>query len=178
MNNTLGLALDKIVDAVEKGNIPYMIVGGFAVCYYNRSRTTNDIDLILQIRPDQVDAILQAFPLWKGFEESFQEDIKKGELFNLTDFDTGIRYDFLSFQDSAYNREAFSRRKQVKFLGINCFLSSKEDLVISKIRWHNISSSEKQMEDIQFILLDNTLDREYIKRWTTNLKLDTYGLLG
>ena len=178
MGNTLGIALDKIVRALEAGEIPYMIVGGFAVCYYNRSRTTNDIDLVLQIRPDQVGNILQAFPLWQGFEESFQEDIRKGILFNLTDFDTGIRYDFISFQESSYNQEAFGRRTLVRFFGINCFISSKEDLVISKFRWHNISPSEKQMEDIQFFLLDDSLDKSYIGRWADILKLDTYGLLG
>ena len=178
MDNTLGIALGKIVKALESGNIPYMIVGGFAVCYYNRSRTTNDIDLVLQIRPEQVNTILQAFPLWKGFEDSFKDDISKGMLFNLTDFDTGIRYDFMSFQDSAYNREAFARRIQTTFYHIECFLSSKEDLVISKLRWHNISPSEKQMEDIHFFLLDDSLDKEYIREWTDRLKLDTYGILG
>ena len=178
MNDTLGLALTKIVTALNTGEIPYMIVGGFAVCYYNRSRTTNDIDLVLQIQPGQVHTILEAFPLWKGFEESFQEDIRRGMIFNLTDFDTGIRYDFMSFQDNSYSREAFGRKVPVTFLGVDCMLSSKEDLVISKIRWHNMSPSEKQMEDIQFLLLDDSLDRTYIKDWVNQLKLDTYGILG
>ena len=39
-------------------------VGGFAVSYHNRARTTNDIDLILQIYPQHIKLILKHFPEW------------------------------------------------------------------------------------------------------------------
>ena len=96
-----------------------MIVGGFAVSYHNRARTTNDIDLVLQIYPRDVKVILKHFPEWQGFEESFTESVKNGFLFNITDFETGIRYDFMTYKDSDYNWRAFERRKKVEFM---CFL--------------------------------------------------------
>ena len=98
-------------------------------------------------------------------------------LFNITDFETGIRYDFMAYKDSDYNWKAFERREEVDFFGIKCFISSKEDLVISKLKWYNISPSEKQMEDLKFLLLDKSLDIVYIKDWIKSLKLKTYGIL-
>ena len=178
MEGMFSKALKKIVDVLSSKEISYMIVGGFAVSFYNRGRTTNDIDLILQIEPDQVKDILGAFPLWKGFEESFQEDIRKGMLFNLTDFDTGIRYDFMPFRNSEYAKTAFMRREEVEFLGTQCYVSSKEDLVISKLQWYNISPSEKQEEDIRFLSLDKELDTPYVNFWIDNLKIETHGFLG
>ena len=178
MNNVFSQALEKIVSALKAENIDYMIVGGFAVSYHNRTRTTNDIDLILQIKPDQVSKILKYFPLWQGFEEAFKDDIKRGIIFNITDYETGIRYDFMAYKGHEYGKTAFERREKVEFFEVKCYMSTKEDLIISKFRWHNISPSKKQMEDIRFLILDESLDFEYIQFWTNNLNLETYGLLG
>jgi hypothetical protein len=177
MDNIFTRALKKIIDILESEDINYMIVGGFAVSYHNRARTTNDIDLVLQIYPRHVKSILKHFPDWRGFEESFMESVKRGMLFNITDFDTGIRYDFMTYQDSDYNWTAFERRKSVDFFGVKCYICSKEDLVISKLKWYNMTPSEKQMEDLQFLLLDEGLQMNYIRNWVNKLNLDTYGLL-
>ena len=177
MENIFTRALKKIIDILESEDINYMIVGGFAVSYHNRARTTNDIDLVLQIYPRHVKSILKHFPDWQGFEESFMESVKKGIIFNITDFDTGIRYDFMTYQDSDYNWTAFERRKAVDFFGVKCYICSKEDLVISKLKWYNMTPSEKQMEDLQFLLLDDELQMNYIRSWVRKLNLDSHGLL-
>jgi predicted nucleotidyltransferase len=178
MQNIFEKALQKVVHALESEQIDYMIVGGFAVSYHNRARTTNDIDLVLQIYPAHVKSILKHFPDWKGFETSFMDSVKHGMLFNITDFETGIRYDFMAYQDSDYNWTAFQRRKLVDFWGVKCFVCSKEDLVILKLQWYNISKSDKQLEDLKFLLLDESLDIDYIKSWSSKLNLKTHGLLG
>jgi len=178
MENVFSIALRKIADALDAEKIDYMIVGGFAVSYHNRARTTNDIDLVLQIYPHHVGKILKHFPEWQDFEESFKASVAGGMMFNITDFETGIRYDFMAYQDSDYNWSAFQRREKVNFWEVECYMSSKEDLILSKLKWYDISSSEKQLEDLKFLLLDETLDMEYIRFWALKLNLKTYGLLG
>lgn len=174
---TFEFALKKITDILNSENIDYMLVGGFAVSFHNRARTTNDIDIVLQIYPNHVKQILKYFPEWKDFEESFMESVDKGVMFNITDFETGIRYDFMIYKDSDYNWRAFERREKVKYHNIECFISTKEDLIISKLKWYNITPSEKQMEDLRFLLLDKNIDKEYLKSWTNRLNIKTYGLL-
>lgn len=176
-NSVFVTALKKIVKALDKEGIDYMIVGGFAVSFHNRARTTNDIDLILLIYPKQITNILKYFPDWKEFEETFKESVQKGEFFNLTDFETGIRYDFMPFENNDYAETAFGRRKKVNFLGIDCYISSVEDLIISKLRWYNITPSEKQLEDLKFLLLDKTISKEYLDWWIYKLKIKDHGLL-
>ena len=178
MFTTFEKALSKIVTILEEEDIDYMIVGGLAVSYHNRSRTTNDIDLVVQIYPRDVEKIINHFPEWKDHKDSFVESAKFGSLFNITDFDTGIRYDFITYKDSDYNYCAFERREKVEFFGQQCWMISIEDLIISKIQWYNISQSEKQLEDLKFLLLDSDLDMQYINSWIFNLQLKTYGLLG
>ncbi len=177
MANIFEKALKKIAAILNAENIDYMIVGGFAVSYHNRARTTNDIDLVLQIYPAHVKAILKYFPEWNAFEQSFMESVERGLLFNITDFETGIRYDFMTYKDSDYNWVAFERREEVDMWGVKCFICSKEDLIISKLQWYNISPSDKQLEDLKFLLLDASLDRTYIDHWIYQLNLRADGIL-
>ncbi len=177
MNNVFAKALKKIVDILNREEIDYMLVGGFAVSYHNRARTTNDIDIVLQIYPSHVKQILKYFPEWKIFEESFMDNVDKGILFNITDFETGIRYDFISYRDSDYGWAAFKRREEIEFFDVKCYVCTKEDLIISKMMWHNITPSDKQLEDLKFLLLDQDLNLEYIKYWIFKLNIKTHGLL-
>jgi predicted nucleotidyltransferase len=177
MESILSKALDKVVKIMESEKIDYMIVGGFAVTFYNRGRTTNDIDLVVQIKPEQVKGILSYFPLWKDFEDSFKDDVARGSMFNVTDFESGIRYDFMTFENSAYSQIAFERRVKVELLGVHCYLCSLEDLIISKLRWNKITPSAKQVEDVQFLLINGSVDQEYLKFWIGKFNLDTDGRL-
>lgn len=178
MTNPFQKALQKIVDVLTAERIEYMIVGGFAVSYHNRARTTNDIDMVIRILPEDVGRILKHFPLWEAYEASFQEDIRKGIVFNIVEYEIGMRYDFIPFQDTVYGKMAFSRRRIVDFFNVECYMASEEDLILSKIRWHNISPSDKQLEDIQFLLTTESLDLSYIQDWVNKLNLKTDGILG
>ena len=168
--------LRKIVQIFEQEKIQYMIVGGFAMSYYNRFRFTADIDCVLQIYPHDIKNIVKHFPDWLPFLDSFKESAERGTLFNLTDFQTGIRYDFMLYQDSEYNWTAFKRRQKIEFMDIECYISAPEDLVIAKLKWYALSESAKQLEDIKFLLKETKLNRQYLEVWVTRLKLNRYGL--
>ena len=175
MNNLL-TALQKIVHVLDSEGVDYMIVGGFAVNFYNRVRLTVDIDLVLQIYPAHVEKIIQHFPDWLPFLESFKESASLGRVFNIIDFETGVKYDFMAYQDSDYNWTAFERRRKVDFLGVECWIASPEDLIISKLKWYNLSKSEKQLGDIAFLLHETTLDKQYLELWTQRLNILHHGL--
>lgn len=166
----------KLIHIFDTENIPYMIVGGFATSYYNRYRFTADIDCVLQIYPNHIEKIVRHFPEWLPQLEAFRGNAERGIVFNLIDFDSGIKYDFMLYQDSDYNWEAFSRRQKIEFEGVSCFIASPEDLIISKLIWYNISKSGKQKEDIQFLLTLENLNKWYIELWTSKLFINKHGL--
>ena len=58
-----------------------MVVGGFASSFHNRARTTNDIDIVIQIYPRNVKNILQYLPEWMPFEEQFKDSVARGLIF-------------------------------------------------------------------------------------------------
>ena len=174
--NSLLTSLQKIVTVLETEKIAYMIVGGFAVSFYNRVRFTADIDVIIQVYPHHIQRIVQHFPDWLPFVEPFKESSSRGTVFNMIDFDTGVKYDFMTYQDSDYNWTAFERRRQVDFQGIPCMIASPEDLIISKLQWYALSKSEKQLADITYLLAELKLDKQYIEVWCNRLFINRYGL--
>ena len=174
--NALLQTLQNATKALETEEISYMIVGGFAMSYYNLARFTTDIDIVVQIYPDNVDQILLHFPDWIPHAESFKQSVAQGQMFNLIDFETGVRLDFMAYKDSDYNWVAFGRRQKVDFLGVSCLISSPEDIVISKLIWYNLSKSEKQKEDILFLLREAELNRSYLEGWADKLFLKRHGL--
>ena len=169
-------SLNKIVTIFDDEQINYMLVGGFAMSFYNRFRFTADIDCVIHIHPHHVDQIIKYFPDWESFAPAFKENVAKGLLFNLTDFETGVKYDLMPYQDSDYSWTAFERRRKVDFYDTDCFIASPEDLIISKLKWYSISKSAKQLEDIKFLLKESDLDMQYLIGWSNRLTLLRHGL--
>ena len=110
------------------------------------------------------------------FLEAFKGNAQRGIVFNLTDYETGVKYDFMLYQDSDYNWEAFQRRHKVTFSNIDCFIAAPEDLIISKLLWYEMSKSGKQLDDIKFLLKLDNLDKQYLELWTSKLFIKRHGL--
>lgn len=175
MNNLVG-SLKKVVDVLEKEQVSYMLVGGFAVSYYNRVRFTLDIDIILQIHVHQIDKIIPYFPEWEGQLQGLKDSATNIKMFNIIDFATGVKLDFMLYQDSDYNWTAFERRRKVDFLGVECYIAAVEDLIIGKLMWYAASKSEKQLGDIQYLLATPGLKLDYLHLWCNRLLINRYGL--
>lgn len=174
--NKLIETLKKVVNTLEEEQLAYMLVGGFAVSFYNRVRFTLDIDLILQIHVHHIDKIIVHFPDWVGQLEGLKDSATKLKFFNIIDFETGIKLDFMLYQDSDYNWTAFERRRKVDFLGIECYIAAVEDLIIGKLLWYAASKSEKQLGDIQYLLTVSNLNHDYLNIWCNRLLINRYGL--
>ncbi len=172
----LQAGLHKIVKVFNKEDIPYMLVGGMATGFYNKYRFTSDIDIVVGMYPNNLKALIQHFPDWLPFLDGFKENAERGIVFNLTDFETGVKFDFMLYQDSDYNWSAFERRKKVKFGNTECFIPSPEDLILAKLQWYHISKSGKQLEDLKFLIELEGLDKQYLNLWATKLYLKRYGL--
>lgn len=84
-----------------------------------------------------------------------------------------MKIDFIVKKSSAYQQEAFSRRKQVLVEKCPVWFIAAEDLVISKLVWAKDSHSEMQLKDVANLMATvNNLDMRYIETWVRKLGLD------
>ncbi|UCH22064.1 MAG: hypothetical protein JSU83_02080, partial [Deltaproteobacteria bacterium] len=55
------------VSRLNKLSIPYMITGAVASIIYGEPRLTNDIDLVINMKSDDVETFADAFPIEKFY---------------------------------------------------------------------------------------------------------------
>ena len=98
-------------------------------------------------------------------------------MFNIINHETGFKIDFILRKDTEYFNLAFSRRKHIYDQDTWLWVKSLEDLILIKLIWIQQLQSEKQINDIQNLLLIPEKDIDYIKLWCNKLNLNTFKLL-
>ncbi len=170
--------LRRLITTFETTKIPYMLSGSVAMSIYTGPRFTRDYDFIVHLKPDDVNSFVEQFK--DGYycnKDSVLDAISNESLFNIIDFKSGYKADFVILKNNLYRLTEFERRKKVKFLELMIDIVSAEDLLISKIIWIQESQSGIQMEDIKILSEYKGLDWNYINYWIKDLKLKTFNLL-
>lgn len=166
--------LERITKALEQKDIPYMLSGSIALSVYCVPRMTMDIDIVLELPIEKSDEFLAIFK--NGFyvdAKTVMEENRRKGMFNVIDEMSGLKIDFIVRKETEYRKLEFQRKRRDSIAGVDVWLVSPEDLIISKIEWIQVLKSEKQMNDINNLLAIEGLDMEYIKQWCLKLKLDT-----
>ena len=167
--------LKEIVNKLEINGIPYMISGSLAMSAYTVPRMTRHIDIVIDIGTDDLHKFLSLFD--SNFyinPRTVDEETRRRWMFNVIDHRSGYKIDFVVKKNSTYRRTEFERRVRSELLGIDAWLVSVEDLVLSKLIWVQEVQSDKQFEDIKNLLENTTIDLHYMKRWIRELNLNTF----
>ena len=156
--------------------IDYFLVGSLASMYYSRPRFTNDIDLVLQIRSNQVLDFEKAFNSEEYYcppIEVLQDEINRRGSFNLIHQESGIKIDIVMTKPTDFSRSEFGRRQKVELIpGFEAYIATPEDIIIKKLDFFREGGSEKHISDIREIFSSTPINTEYVKTWCKNLGLE------
>ena len=158
--------LEKIALALDKADIPYMIVGGQAVLLYGEPRLTRDIDITLGMTLEKLDVVV-GLTKGIGLEPLVDPDTftRKTMVLPCQDPNTDIRVDFI-FSFSPYEQQALERVRTVEMGNALLRFASPEDLIIHKI----VAGRPRDFEDVKSVLIKNPeLDIKYIRNWLRRL---------
>lgn len=156
----------------EKKRVAYMLMGGLASRTWGLPRATFDVDFTLAMGPDQVAPFCSGLEKagfsvpeihLKGFADTLQGMLK----FSFQDvrFPRPVPVDIF-LVTTPYQREAFSRRRQMAFDGRMLWMISPEDLILHKL----IAGRHKDLSDIDDVLLvQGQVDRAYLRKWADAL---------
>lgn len=164
-------ALQDLCARLERAGIAYMLTGSLAMSYFARPRMTRDIDVVVAL--DEKAAGTLADALGKDYHadaDLIAEGLRLRRPCNVLHLPTVVKIDLIPRKDGDYRRAEFERRRKVDFAGVELWIVSPEDLVLSKLEWARESGSELQMRDVRQ-LLEAPLDREYLMRWADRLGL-------
>jgi hypothetical protein len=147
----------------------FMLTGSFALAYYATPRMTRDLDMVVALRSEDVGRLTRAFAVDFFLDPAdVRAAIAAERMFNLMHLESGIKVDFIVRKQTEYRRLEFSRRVAVQLSGVETFIVSREDLILSKLVWSAESKSEMQRRDI-VSLLHPGLDHVYLRRWAESL---------
>ena len=159
---------------MERAGISYMITGSIAANFYAVPRMTRDIDIVVEIRKENISKMTGLFE--DGFyvdPESVSEAIEKQGMFNILHNEHVIKIDFIVRKESVYRKLEFERRKPAELQGQKIWIVSPEDLILSKLFWAKDSFSEMQLGDVKNLLrMVKDLDMAYLEKWTHSLSLE------
>lgn len=154
-----------ISQRLEANRILFMLTGSFALGYYGKPRMTRDLDFVVALLELHVDQLMEAFsPDFYIDEDEARSAIKTQRMFNLMHLSSGIKVDLIVRKDSEYRQHEFTRRKPVDLAGVPTWITSREDLILSKLVWARDASSDLQKRDVRS-LLDESVDWPYLEQW-------------
>lgn len=170
--------LQKITNQLEQYQIPYMVSGSVALIAYTTPRTTRDIDIVIELRTRDIEHLMGIFRNNCYIHRPAIEDaIQKQSIFNVIDFETGYKIDFVVRKNTPYRILEFERKIRTQAFGFEMNMVTIEDLIISKLIWIQDLQSDRQMEDIQNLWQSSLVDKGYVLDWCNQLKMNAYNLL-
>ena len=140
----------RITAALDQAGVSYMLAGSFASTFYGAPRTTQDIDLVIAATPAQLRSFVSLLPAdeyYADLDEALQAH-KRESLFNVIDLATGWKIDLIPRKSRAFSAAEFHRRRPANLQGIDLFVASAEDVVISKLEWAKVAQSQRHIKDI------------------------------
>ena len=163
-----------VTQRLQKGELSYMITGSIAANFYAVPRMTRAIDIVIEIKKEDVDRLLALFE--KDFyidRDSVIEAVEQKGMFNLIHNEYVLKIDFIIRKDLPYRKLEFERRHEIEIDGIPMWIVSPEDLVLYKLFWAKESFPEMQLGDVKNLLrMVKDLDIRYIKKWIQPLDLE------
>ena len=170
--------LQRVTHLLDQAGIPYMLSGSIALNRYTIPRMTLDIYIVIELNVNNLESFLK---LWgEGYylnPDTVRQEVQRTRMFNIIDYESGLKIDFIVRKNTNYRLLEFQRRKKEKINDVEVWMVSPEDLIISKLEWIQLLQSDKQMADIRNLLSLPDIDSDYIKNWCKKLYLNTYDLL-
>jgi len=167
-----------IIGFLNKNNIEYMLSGSVALGAYTLPRATRDFDFIVNIKQENISSFTGFFNM--GYycdEDSIKDAINKKGMFNIIDHASGFKADFVVLKNNLFRRNEFERRFKIELFGMDMYIVSAEDLLLSKLAWIQDFQSGLQIEDIKALLQYKQIDMQYVLYWIEQLKLNTFNLI-
>lgn len=166
--------LQRVADVLESLRIPYMVVGSIASMAYGEPRFTQDIDFVVALREDQVQALCSRFPqpAYYVSVEAARQAAAAGGQFNIIHPTSGNKVDLVISRDEPWYKSQLSRRRRIRVMpDIDAYMASPEDVILAKLQSYREGGSDKHLRDITGILRTRlvSLDRAYLEKWARSL---------
>ncbi len=126
---------------LERLEVPYYVTGSMATTTYGEPRFTNDIDVVVDLRLDQVDAFCAAFaaPEFYCSRDAAVQAIQQRFQFKVLHPSSGLKIDVIVTSDSEFDRLRLHRAVRIPEGEQTAIrFSSPEDVIVKKLEFYQL----------------------------------------
>jgi len=160
--------------ALDELGVEHVIGGSVASSLHGRPRSTQDVDLVADLRLEHAPRLAAA--LSEQFyvdEQMILDATRRRASFNVVHLASMTKIDIFVPRDEAVVRQQLVRRVQVSIGDApaeRLWLVSPEDIILQKLIWHDAGgrTSQRQLRDVAGVIevQGERLDREYLEHWS------------
>ncbi len=179
MRNELLEVTLKVTGVFERLGVPYLIGGSLASILYGMVRTTQDADIVAEMRLEHLQPFLVA--LQDEFyidEEMIADAIRCNSSFNIIHRETIFKVDVFIPRLRPFLRSQLARAQIQTFdleMPVSAKFASPEDTILAKLEWYRLGGevSGQQWRDVLGILKvrEGELDLAYLRTWARELQV-------
>jgi hypothetical protein len=169
----------KVTQILEELGIPYLIGGSLASTLYGMVRTTQDSDIITEMKAEHIPPFVAALK-----DEFYIDDqmiasaIQHNGSFNIIHRETIFKVDIFIPRPRPFLQSQLIRAQKQTFTfatEVSANFATPEDTILAKLEWYRLGgeSSERQWRDILGVLKTRAaeLDLDYLQKWATEIKV-------
>jgi hypothetical protein len=170
----------KVTKVFEELGVAYLIGGSLASTLYGMVRTTQDSDIVAEMRLEHLSTFVTA--LQDEFyldEEMILDAIRRNSSFNMIHRESMFKVDVFIPHPRPFLQSQLMRAQRQTFAfegNLSAKFASPEDTILSKLEWYRMGGevSERQWRDILGVMKTRAgdLDLDYLRSWANELKVD------
>jgi hypothetical protein len=160
------------VRPLNRIGVRYIVSGSVAAMLYGEPRFTNDLDLVVFLRVEDIRRLQEAFPVPEFYVPPSEVIIteiaraQNGQL-NVIHIASGFKADFYTAGRDDFNSWAFRNARQFEFKGEPIPLAPPECVIVRKLEFYREGASDKHLRDIRSMLAisGEMIDRTALDEW-------------
>lgn len=162
-----------VSDVLNASGARYFVTGSMASMMYGEVRTTQDVDIVADLRHIDALALREAFhePDYYFEPDSMYQAMSVCGMFNIIRIGSALKADMIVPRETPHNATRFERAITLDVDGHPVCVSAPEDVILSKLMFFREGGSDKHLRDIasMFRVSADQIDVDYIESWVPKL---------
>lgn len=166
-----------VVAVLDRLGVPYVTAGSFASSLHGEPRSTDDVDLVADLRPAHAVPLVNALGRdWYVSEAAVRDGIARGASFNAVHLATGVKVDVFVVGSDRFDARRVATARNVRVSDeppAALRVDTPEHTVLRKLEWFRRGgeTSDRQWRDVLGVLRAQgmRLDRQELASWADHL---------
>jgi hypothetical protein len=171
--------IDTFIRPLNEYNIRYIITGSVASMVYGEPRLTNDVDVVIDIKPSDITKLIKAFPeadFYLPPTEVIETELLRGSRghFNIISRHSMLKADIYLIGADSIQLWGMASARILNIDNLPISFAPPEYVIIRKLEFYREGHSEKHLRDIAAMLNESSeeIDQETLSTYIQSLHLE------